>query len=192
MLKRTIKYKDLDGNDLEEDFYFHYSTGEATELRITLGDNIQAKIQRLIESENTKEIVQIFKDIIADSIGRRSDNGKSFIKNQQIREEFMGSDAYSELLLWLFERTENMSNFVNGIFPANMQQRVGEIVQQRETSNKITVELPKESVPTPTIPKMSIQSPIGSQPRIKSHDVETKTFMDMTPEEFSAWKASQI
>lgn len=186
---RPITYRDLDGEPVTEDFYFHYSVAEAVEMKVVFGDDIQAKIQALLKAQNGQEIVMIFKGIIADSIGKKSANNKNFIKTPELREEFMGSDAYSEMLLWLLSDQKNMATFVNGIFPPNMAERVNELVAKREAEAKTTttVDLPKEDIPAFKLPKApSIQSPIGSTPRPTA-----KSFIDMTPEEFSEWKTNQ-
>lgn len=189
MFKRTITYKDLDGNTLTEDFYFHYSTAEATELKTVLGDNMQDRIKALIAAEDAKAVIKIFRGVIADSVGKKSANGKSFLKTDELRDEFMGSDAYSEMLLWLLSDQNNMAQLINGLFPTNFNERVVALAEAHG-GNKITVDLPKEEVLAPNLknlgPAPSIQSPIGSTPRPIA-----KSFIDMTPEEFAEWKSHQ-
>lgn len=196
MIKRPIRYRDLDNNVVEEEFYFHYSTAEAVELKTVLGEDMHARIQKLIEAENAKEIISIFRGLISDSVGKKSITGKAFIKSDEIRDEFMNSDAYSELLIWLLSATENMSTFINGVFPENMQERVTQLAEERASQGKMIVDLPKEAVLAPNLknlgPVPSIQSPIGSQPRPRALNISGTDFMNMTFEEFAEWKANQI
>jgi hypothetical protein len=181
VLKRTITYQNLDGKTLTEDFYFHYSTGEATELKIRFGETMQERIEALVNAKDGEEIIKIFRGIIADSIGRKSPNGKSFIKNDEIREEFMGSDAYSEMLLWLLERTENMSEFVNGIFPTNMVERTAALEHAR-SSTKTSVELPVDNQTSSSV----------LLPRPNLTIVPEKKFLDYTREELLAMSAEEF
>lgn len=174
MFKRTITYKDLDGNTFTEDFYFHYSTAEATELKAVFGENMQDRIQALIQTKNAKEVIHIFRGVIADSVGRKSANGKSFIKTDEFRDEFMGSDAYSEMLLWLLSDQNNMALLVNGLFPKNMTERVGVLAEARGV--KTTVDLPTEN-------QTSISSVL---PKPNLTVVSEKKFSDYTREELLA------
>ena len=48
-----------------------------------------------------------------------SDDGKRFIKNEQLREEFSQTEAYSDLFMELASDADAASAFVNGIIPKN-------------------------------------------------------------------------
>ena len=51
------------------------------------------------------------------SYGKRSDNGRTFIKNDTVREEFLGTEAYSSLFMELITNTDELVRFFNGIVP---------------------------------------------------------------------------
>lgn len=121
MLKKTITYKDLDGNDVTDDFMFGLSKAEIAELEISHKGGLDYFLQKLIKAEDGKQIIATFKEIIGLSLGRRSEDGKQFIKNQQIRDEFFQSDAYSVFFMELLkDGEESGAAFIRAIVPADV------------------------------------------------------------------------
>lgn len=57
----------------------------------------------------------VFKDIILKSYGKKSDDGKRFIKSKELSEEFSQTEAYSELMVELIKDENAASTFVNGL-----------------------------------------------------------------------------
>ena len=101
MLKKTIKYADLDGNEVTEDFYFHLSKAELTTMAIE-EEGIAERLRKLADGGERREIIQAFNDIIRMSVGHRSEDGKRFIKSPDEAQAFMESEAYGELFMELF------------------------------------------------------------------------------------------
>lgn len=128
MIPRTITYKDLDGNDVTEEFHFHFNNVEALEFAAQYKGSPGAVIQKAFENiksgndadENEMIILKFFRELVAGSIGRRSESGKSFIKNHEYCSEFMNSDAYSTLFFDLVSDEKFAAEFVNGVFPKDM------------------------------------------------------------------------
>lgn len=117
MYKQSIKYTDYDGNEREEDFYFNLSKAELLEMQLSTTGGLEKKIQQIIASQDTKEIIDVFKDIIIRSYGVKSADGKRFIKNDEVKDEFIQSEAYSELFMMLATDEKAASAFINGIIP---------------------------------------------------------------------------
>lgn len=139
MLKKTIKYEDFNGETREEDFYFNISKAEIVEMQLSSKEGFDETLKRIIASNDGKQIIQHFKDIVLMAYGKRTDDGRSFVKTDAIREEFAGTNAYSELFFELATDAEQASAFIRGVVPADM---AGSITD---------VELPSgdEKVPTP-------------------------------------------
>ena len=81
MVKKTIKYSDYNGTEREEDFYFNLSKVELLEMEMSTEGGLENKIKKIVESNNKTEIVKYFKDIIKQSYGKKSEDGKRFIKD---------------------------------------------------------------------------------------------------------------
>jgi len=115
MIKKTIKYVDYDGNEREEDFYFHFSEAELAEMEKSVKGGMKQKLETIIKTKDEPEIIKQFKDIILKSYGEKSADGRQFIKNEELSKAFSYTPAYSKLFMELATDAEAASVFVNGI-----------------------------------------------------------------------------
>lgn len=114
MLKKTIKYKDYNGEEQERDFYFNLSQAELIEMELSATGGLEAMVKRLMEEVNGKEIVKLFKEIILKSYGERTVDGR-FEKSEEISKRFSETAAYSDLFVELVTDADAAAAFVNGI-----------------------------------------------------------------------------
>ena len=117
MLKKAITYTDYDGNERTEDFYFNLSRSEIILLETTTPGGYTAMLQRIIDSKDNIELMRIFTELIKKSYGVKSDDGKRFIKNDQVVEEFLSSAAFDELFTEFFTTENAAADFAKGILP---------------------------------------------------------------------------
>lgn len=122
MLIKTIKYKDFNGNEREEDFYFNLMQSEIAELELSTVGGFTESIQKIIQTQDGPEIIKQFKKIILKSYGEKSADGKRFIKSDELSEAFSQTNAYSELFMELATDDEAASAFINGIVPDELKQ----------------------------------------------------------------------
>ncbi len=120
MLKKTIKYTDFDGNEREETFYFNLTQAEIAEMELSTEGGLAAKINKIIETKDNPTIIGLFKDMIGRAYGEKSADGKYFVKNDQVRDAFMATEAYSVLFMELATSPEAATAFVNGIVPPSI------------------------------------------------------------------------
>lgn len=118
MLKKTITYVDFDGNERTEDFYFHLTKAELTEWELSNNGGLTRLIHKIIAEKDQPKLVAIFKDIILKSYGEKSLDGKRFIKNQEVLDSFVQTEAYSQLFMELATDADAATTFINGIVPA--------------------------------------------------------------------------
>ncbi len=117
MLKKTITYTDYDGNERTEDFYFNLTKAEITEMELSHDGGLTKLIEKIVAEQDSKRIVEIFKDLILRAYGEKSPDGKRFVKNQELRDAFAQTEAYSDLFMELATDAEAAVAFVNGIIP---------------------------------------------------------------------------
>lgn len=146
MLKKTITYPDLDGNNVTEDFYFNLSMAEVAEMELSQKGGFVEHLESIIEAEDGAEIIKTFKMIITQAVGRRSEDGKRFVKSQQITDEFMQTEAYSQLFMDLVTDGAAAAAFVEGIVPKNLE---SEIAKRKPVEN---VQLPDGGTPQSEAP----------------------------------------
>lgn len=120
MYKKVIKYTDYNGNERTESFYFNISKSELLEMQLNNYLRLDKKLQTIVESNDYKTIVDTFKEIIDRSYGVKSEDGKYFVKNEKVLEEFKSTEAYSELFIELATNQKTASEFVNGIIPKDV------------------------------------------------------------------------
>lgn len=116
MLKKAITYKDLEGVEITEDFYFNLSKAELIEMNFGTPGGLELLLNKLKKERDVPKIFELFKDIITRSYGEKSIDGKRFVKSQDMADAFLQTDAYSELLISLLN-AEEAAKFVNGIIP---------------------------------------------------------------------------
>lgn len=147
MLKKTMTYRDYNDETVTEDFYFSLSKAELIEMEMVAGDGgLAPMLAKLIAEDDKAEILKTFKEIILGAVGQRSDDGRRFVKNQQIRDEFEQTPAFSDMLVEFYTKADEAARFVSGIVPSDLKAAVDEAID--------TVELPdgskdevKEEVP---------------------------------------------
>lgn len=120
MLKKTISYVDYNGTKRTEDFYFNLTKAEISEMELEIPGGMSEMLKRITAAQDTPTLVKIFKDLILRSYGVKSDDGRRFVKSQQLKEEFSQTEAYSELFMELATNADAASAFINGIIPADI------------------------------------------------------------------------
>lgn len=120
MLKKHVEYVDYNGNERKEDHYFNLNKAEIMEMEMSTSGGLAEMIQQVVASQDAPTIVKIFKDLVLKSYGQKSLDGKRFIKNDQIREEFEQTEAYSMIFMELATDADAAAKFVNGIMPADL------------------------------------------------------------------------
>ena len=119
MLKKTITYVDYDGNERTEDHYFNLSKAELIEMRYTENGGLEKYIEKIISEQDNSKLLVLFKNIVLKSYGQKSLDGKRFIKSEELTNEFIQSEAYSELFVELMD-AEKCAEFFNSIIPKDL------------------------------------------------------------------------
>ena len=120
MIKETITFEDYNGVTRTEDFHFNLTKAEVMEMEMSQHGGMAEMIQRIVAEQNAPAIIKIFKDLVLKAYGKKSDDGRRFIKNDQLREEFSQTEAYSQLFMKLATDADAAAKFVNGIMPADL------------------------------------------------------------------------
>lgn len=124
MLKKTITYRDYNDVERSEDYYFNISRAEMVLMENSRAGGMTAYYERIVQAKDDVAIMQCFKDLIHMSIGVKSDDGRRFIKNEEIATAFEQSEAYSELLMELFSDPDVALDFMAKIMPPNLAKEV--------------------------------------------------------------------
>ena len=126
MIKETITYTDYNGVERKEDFYFNLTKAEIMEMEMSTKGGLAEMIQRIVAAQDQPAIIKIFKDLIVKAYGVKSPDGKRFIKNPEVVEEFVQTEAFSQMFMKLATDSDAAAKFVNGIVPADMAKQLAE------------------------------------------------------------------
>ena len=120
MVKKTITYVDYNGTERTEGHYFNLTTAELMEMEMSTSGGLAEMIQRIVSAQDAPAIIKIFKELILRAYGQKSPDGKRFIKNDELREEFSQTEAYSQLFMELATDADAASKFISGIIPSDI------------------------------------------------------------------------
>lgn len=120
MLKRTIEYEDFNGEKQSEVFYFNLSKPELIEMEVDIDGGFSRMLEKIIETTNARELIKRFKEIVLMAYGEKSDDGKNFIKTEEMRKKFEQSAAYQVLYMDLAMNEESAAIFLKGVLPADI------------------------------------------------------------------------
>lgn len=124
MLKKTITYEDFNGVERKEDFYFNLSKAEIMEMQFGTVGGLDVMLKKIIDAKDVKSIMDTFKMLILKAYGIKSDDGRRFIKSEEIAKEFEQTEAYSILYMELASDDNAAAEFVNGIIPKDVASEV--------------------------------------------------------------------
>lgn len=131
MLKRTIEYVDYEGKSRKEDFYFHLTKSDLVKWLMTEGDYTMDKVlDRLTKTQNKKEVMAIFEDLLHRSYGVKSLDGRQFIRNEEEWKKFYETEAYDILFMELIGSGKKAADFVNSVIPKDLAEEVAKIVKE--------------------------------------------------------------
>lgn len=117
MLKKTITYIDYNDTERTETHYFDLNEVEAAEMELSVEGGMSKKLEAIAKSEDKAAMFKFFKELVAKSYGIKSEDGRRFIKSEQISEEFTQTRAYSKLIMELAQDGDKLAAFFNGVIP---------------------------------------------------------------------------
>ena len=126
MFTEKITYTDYNGVERTEEYQFNLTKAEITKLEMSTKGGLAERIQRVVNAQDSTEIIKIFEDLLVMSYGVKSPDGKRFMKNDELRAEFVESPAYSEIFMKYATDADAASKFINGVVPADMAKQMND------------------------------------------------------------------
>lgn len=118
MVVKVIKYTDFNGNECEDKVYFNLTKAECAKMELAYQGGMSNYIKEVIESGDNAKIVDLFTNLILESYGVKSEDGKRFIKSAKLKEEFEQTAAFSELFVELAMNEAAAEAFVKSVIQA--------------------------------------------------------------------------
>lgn len=155
MLKKSITYKDFNDVEVTDVFYFNLSKSELIERELSATESLKDSIQRIIDSKMRSELMAEFKRLILSAYGEKSDDGKRFVKSEELREQFSQTAAYDELFVQLLTQDNAGIEFIQGIIPQDLESFAAKTTPQtidEALSQQREMRLPTTSSTTSIMP----------------------------------------
>ena len=160
------EYVDYNGNKRNETFYFNFTKAEFQDLEFRTPGGIQNYLTSIINTMDGQKIADFFKILIQKSYGIKDPEGRRFIKNKDVVDAFVQTEAYSDLYMFLATDDKAAAEFFNGIFPkadvdaAKKQKEMAEKAGLNVVNGGVSVhpfETPIQPAVAPTIPMVEGQ-----------------------------------
>ena len=119
MIKETITYTDLNGVERTEVFLFNMSKPEIVKMQASAKGGYDVQLQSLAAGANGALIMEFFENFIKNSYGEKSDDGRRFMKSEEISRAFMETPAYEVLFEKLVTDADAAATFVNKVMNAD-------------------------------------------------------------------------
>lgn len=126
MFARTFVYKDYNGKTRKDTWYFNLRKDELLKLEMGSWGGLDALLKRMIREEKPDKIVDMFEKIILSAVGEKSPDGKKFIKNEEIRQDFYQTEAYSDLFYELVTDPKATAAFLKACIPEELAAKINE------------------------------------------------------------------
>lgn len=127
MLKETFTYKDFNGVERKEDYWFHLSKAEVMEMEMSVVGGMSEMLQKVIDAQDAPVVIQTFKDIILKSYGEKSADGRRFMKvdenGRPLSIAFSQTEVFSIILMRMFEDPKYAAHFMEGILPDDLVEK---------------------------------------------------------------------
>jgi hypothetical protein len=144
MFSRTFEYTGYDGQPHKDTWWFNLSEAELYKLELSNLGGMNGMMNKLLRESKPGEIVDLFEKLILSAVGERSVDGRKFIKNEEIRQDFYQSKAYSDLFVELVKSGEKLAEFLRGAIPAEVAEALAKAEKEKEAEEKAKLEVVKD------------------------------------------------
>jgi hypothetical protein len=139
MIKRTITYTDFEDRPITEDWYFNLREDELIDLQLEY--DMADILTRVSNGKATQqEAVGFIKTMLTTAVGQRSEDGRKFIKNEQITADFKDTGAYAALLMEFIADPRGGAKFIDSLMPKGLEDKLSKLAAEQN------IELPKGNV----------------------------------------------
>lgn len=156
MFKKTMKFDDLDGNEVTQTFYFNYNKKEIAEL-LEFGavqqfaepgvvhtplEEMMEKLstpreeQGLSQQENNQQAYNIFQALILDAYGEKGEDNVTFKKSWDLRKYFESHVAFVELIFEFLGNEKLAAEFMENCLPPRLVARAKEEMEAEKANRK--------------------------------------------------------
>ena len=124
MHKITKTYVDYNGIERTEDFYFNLNSVEIAEMAHSVDGGLDQRVEKIVKANDVKEILEVFKDLLLKSYGEKSEDGRRFVKSEELSIGFSQMPVYEEIYWELAQDDVKAAEFINNIIPKEYRDEI--------------------------------------------------------------------
>lgn len=132
MIKKTITYTDYNGVERTEDHYFNLTKTELVRMELGKTGGLSDYMTGLINAQDVPALMNIFEQFVQKAYGKKSEDGRRFMKSPEITASFVETEAYDQLFWDLFNNAGEAAAFFNAIIPAELAEKVEEMSKKQD------------------------------------------------------------
>lgn len=149
MFKKTMKFDNLEGEEVEQTFYFNFNKKEIAELlefgaiqkyadpnreylpleEMMTRLKTPTSVSGLSETENTRQAYNIFQDLILDAYGVKGADNVTFDKTHAHRAYWESHVAFPEMIIEMLADTKLAGQFMENCLPPRLVAKAKEEFQ---------------------------------------------------------------
>lgn len=139
MIKKTITYTDFNGNERTEELYFNMTKSELAKFALQKmpsdmvegidknadpdSIDLEAAGAKMLEKLGGAGYFEFIENLVLAAYGVKSEDGRRFIKDPKVTEEFRQTQAYDDFLIQILNDEAEQTAFINGVIPAEALQQ---------------------------------------------------------------------
>lgn len=196
MLTKTISYTDIDDQPQTETYCFQISLAEmSAEVfdKDRKGQTLKDRIERMTQMDEAAlraggvgDLMKLYQEIIKSAVGKR--RGKLFVKNDEVKDEFLYSGAYDRFFLEMLNSSDSGASMIAAMMPADIRKQVEDTIAVRSKELGVTVEgevLPQSGTVEEIAPPAAAASTGTDEPKWlqEGRYPTSKELMNAGPEE---------
>lgn len=124
MVKETLTYTDYSGTKREEEFLFNLTQIEWIRVSAKCGGDIRAFISKCVRDNDLTSMLEFIETLVQTAYGEKSPDGRKFIKNDEVLESFIRTEAYNDFVMSLFSDSNKAATFFNKLVPKEMPNNI--------------------------------------------------------------------
>lgn len=124
MIKQIVEFKDYNGEMRKEELYFELSEAEVVEMQFSEKGGIVSYLRKILIEKDNGKTLKYFKELLLTAYGEKSEDGRYFIKTQEVKNHLLYSPAYSILFMKFARDSKAGFEFIKGIMPEGMSSAI--------------------------------------------------------------------
>lgn len=128
-------YKDWNGEEQTESFLFNLSTADLIKFEMSEDGGVLENLETAVSLKDGVKIMKVVDKLIDVSYGKKSPNGRNFIKGDidpEVLKDFKSTMAYSQIYTKLCTNLDYATQFINNIIPKDLLDQVNAMTDEEK------------------------------------------------------------